>query len=136
MNQHIYKNLILKQNFLPFYRRMKRLYGARDKPVYLQEDGASYHTAGIPEQYRRSQKVKSLGWPAQSPDLAPIENLWKIAKDRIAKRRHRIKSLEEMGNAISEELSKISGDLLEELARSFGNRLDLCIKAKGGATKY
>ena len=52
MNQYIYKNLILKQHFLPFYRRMKRLYGSRNKPVYLQEDGASYHTAGIPEQYR------------------------------------------------------------------------------------
>lgn len=115
---------------------MKRLFGSRNKPVYLQEDGASYHTAGIPEQYRSSQKVKSLGWPAQSPDLSPIENLWKIAKDRIAKRRHRIKSLEEMGKAISDELSKISGDLLKKLAKSFEKRLDLCIKAKGGATKY
>jgi hypothetical protein len=109
---------------------MKRLYSSRNKPVYLQEDGVSYHTAGIPEQYRRSQKVKSLGWPAQSPDLAPIENLWKIAKDRIGRRRHRIKSLEEMGNAIKEELSKISGDMLEKLARSFEKRLDLCIKAR------
>ena len=133
MNQHIYKDLILKQHFLPFYRQMKRLYSPN---VYLQEDGASYHRAGIPEQYRRSQRVKSLGWPAQSPDLSPIENLWKIAKDRIAKRRHRIKTLEQMGSAISEELSKVSSDLLEKLARSFGNRLDLCIKAKGGATKY
>src|SRR5277367_80383 len=118
MNQQIYTDLILKQHFLPFYRRMKRLYGSRNKPVYLQEDGASYHTAGISEQYRRSQKVKSLGWPAQSPDLAPIEKLWKIAKDRIAKRRHKIRSLEQMGNAISEELSKISDDLLEKLAMS------------------
>ena len=115
---------------------MKRLYGSRNKPVYLQEDGASYHTAGISEQYRRSQKVKCLGWPAQSPNLAPIENLWKIAKDRIAKRRHRIKTLKEMGNAISEELSNISSDLLEKLAMSFTRRLDLCIKAKGGTTKY
>jgi predicted transcriptional regulator len=57
-------------------------------------------------------------------------------KDRILKRRHRIKSLEEMGNAIKEELSKISGDMLEKLAKSFKKRLDLYIKAKGGATKY
>jgi transposase len=110
MNQRIYKNLILKQHFLPFYRQMKRLYGLQNRPVYLQEDGASYHTAGIPEQYRRSQKVKSLGWPAQSPDLSPIENLWKITKDRIAKRRHRIKPLEKMGDAIRNELSKVNSD--------------------------
>jgi len=41
-----------------------------------------------------------------------------------------------MGNAISEELSNISSDLLEKLAMSFTRRLDLCIKAKGGTTKY
>jgi hypothetical protein len=41
-----------------------------------------------------------------------------------------------MGDAIKEELSKISGDLLEKLAMSFERRLDLCIKAKGSATKY
>ena len=44
--------------------------------------------------------------------------------------------MEEMGNAISKELSKISSDLSEKLAKSFGKRLDLCIKAKGGTTKY
>jgi hypothetical protein len=41
-----------------------------------------------------------------------------------------------MGNAMSEELSKIRGDLLEKLAKSFGKRQYICIKAKGGATKY
>ena len=136
ISQHIYKDLILKQHFLPAYRQIKRLYNSQNKPVYLRENKASYFTAGIPEQYRRSQEAKSLGWPTQSPNLSPIENLWKIAKDRIARRRHKIKSLEQMGNAIVEELSKISGDLLEKLAMSFINRLDLCIKAKDGATKY
>jgi transposase len=136
MNQQLYKDSILKPHFIPFYRRMKRLYGTKTKPVYLQEDGASYHTAGIPAQYRKAMKVKCLDWPPQSPDLAPIENLWKIVKDRIAKRRHRIKNIEEMGNAIIEEMSKFSSDLLEKLARSFEKRMELCIAAKGGSIKY
>jgi len=59
-----------------------------------------------------------------------IYPLWKIAKDRIAKRQHRMKTLDEMGNAI------ISSDLLEKLVISFSSRPDLCIMAKGGATKY
>ena len=115
---------------------MKRLHASRNNPVYMQEDGASSHTVGIPERYRRAQKVKTLEWPAQSPDLSPIENLWKIAKARIARRRHRIRTQEEMGDAIVEELNGVSGDLLEKLAKSFITRLELCIKAKGGATKY
>jgi hypothetical protein len=41
-----------------------------------------------------------------------------------------------MSDAIVTELSNISGDLLEKLAMSFSKRLDLCIKAKGGVTRY
>jgi hypothetical protein len=115
---------------------MRRLYRMKIKPVYMQEDSASYYTTGIPSQYKRAMKVRSLGWPPQSPDLAPIENLWKIAKQRIAKRRHRIKNVEEMGHAIVEEMSKFGGDLLEKLTMSFKTRMELCIKVKGGATKY
>jgi hypothetical protein len=136
MNQQLYKDLILKPHFIPFYRRIKRLYGTKTKPVYLQEDGASYHTARISTQYRKAMRVKCLDWPPQSPDLAPIENLWKIVKYRIARRRHRIRDIEEMGNAIVEEMSKFSGDLLEKLALSFEKRMELYIKAKGGPNKY
>jgi transposase len=115
---------------------MKRIYSTKVKPVYLQEDGASYHTAGIPSQYRKAMKVNCLEWPPQSPDLALIENLWKIAKDRIAKRRHRVRNTEEMGNVVTEEMSKFSGDLLKKLAKSFEKRVELCIAAKGGSIKY
>jgi hypothetical protein len=115
---------------------MKRIYGTRIKPVYLQEDRASYHTAGIPTGCRRSARVTCLDWPPQSPDLAPIENLWKIVKGKISSRRHRIKNVEQMAAAILEEMSKFKEDLLEKLALSFHTRMELCIKAKGGAIKY
>ena len=115
---------------------MKRLYSTKNKPVYLQEDGASYHTAGIPAQYRKIIRVNYLDWPPQSPNLTPIENLWKIAKDWIAKRRHRIRTIKEISNTIVEEMSKFSSDLLKKLAMSFEKRMELCIKAKGGAIKY
>ena len=114
----------------------KKIYSTKVKPIWFQKDGASYHTAGIPSRYKKGQKVKILNWPAQSPDLSPIENLWKIVKDRIAKRRHRIKSIDEMSQAIINELSTVEEDLLERLAKSFVNRLDLCIAAKGGSIKY
>ena len=81
-------------------------------------------------------KVNSLDWPPQSPDLIPIENFWKIAKDRIAKRRYKIQGIDQIGIAVVEEMSSFDSDLLERLAKSFAKRIELCIKAKGGAVKY
>jgi hypothetical protein len=44
MNGTRYRDTVLEPAFLPFYRRMKRKFGAR---VLAQEDNAKYHTGAI-----------------------------------------------------------------------------------------
>ena len=62
----------VKKYFIPFYRRVRKKYGPE---VVMQEDNASWHRAKLVQDYLNRQKVKRLHWPAQSPDLSPIENL-------------------------------------------------------------
>ena len=81
-------------------------------------------------------KVKILSWPPQSPDLSPIENLWKQMKDRIARRRHRIRTIEEMEAALRFEWANIEEELLVTLVESMPKRMAALKKAKGGSTKY
>ena len=112
---------------------MRRKYG---KEVLMQEDGAKYHFAPIPTAYKNLHKVIRLLWPAQSPDLSPIENLWKQLKDAISARRHRIRTIEEMEYALKQEGAKFSKETLAKLIKSMPRRIEEMLKRKGELTKY
>jgi transposase len=118
---------------VPFYRRMRRKYG---KSVVVQEDNAPWHTTKVVKKFWADLGIPKLDWPAQSPDLSPIENLWKYIKDIISKKRHKIKSIKDIEDALIELWPKIDPNFLTKLNDSMPRRLDTCIRNIGGATKY
>ncbi|CEP15733.1 hypothetical protein [Parasitella parasitica] len=75
----------------------------------LQEDGAPGHAGKIARNWKKDQP-EILGfvlWPAQSPDLNPIEHLWAILEKRIEGRRHAIESKDELEACLRDEWSKL-----------------------------
>jgi hypothetical protein len=58
-----------------------------DRPWLLQHDNAPAHTSRATKQFLVKKRIKTLDWPASSPDLNPIEHLWKWVKDEIEKAR-------------------------------------------------
>ena len=76
-NAAIYQG-ILEHFMLP---SADKLYG--DADLIFQQDLAPAHTAKSTKSWFNDHVITVLDWPANSPDLNPIENLWGIVKRKM-----------------------------------------------------
>ncbi len=78
--------------------------------------------------------VKFLNWPANSPDLNPIENLWGIVKRKMWYARPN--NAEELKATIRATWALITPEQCHRLIDSMPRRIAAVIQAKGAPTKY
>ena len=112
-------------------------YFMHDHPqqLILMEDGAPVHRSNYPKDWREAHGIPKLDWPPNSPDLNPIENLWKTLKD-LLHHHNRPKNKEEMIHLIQLVWDEVSMDRLQQLIATMPKRMKAVISAKGGSTRW
>jgi hypothetical protein len=101
----------------------------------LMEDGAPMHPAHMSWQWKQAHGIRMLQWPANSLDLNPIENVWKMLKDSINKG-SRPNYKKDLVARIHLAWEEISIETLEVLIASMHHRMMAVNNAKGGSTRW
>ncbi len=111
------------------------------KDWMFMEDGARVHTAKVNQHYRDQLGIKPFPpkpakWPASSPDLNPIENVWADMKHFI----HQLPEYPEDEETMKKQLRIFWKTMTPEKCRRFienyEQRLKDVIDAGGGNTKH
>jgi hypothetical protein len=79
--------------------------------------------------------MEFIDWPAQSPDLNPIENVWAIMKRSITTQKI-AKSVVELEKLVFNEWWSIPQETINELIDTMPSRVQAVIDSRGGPTKY
>ncbi|GFX66949.1 transposable element Tcb2 transposase [Trichonephila clavipes] len=99
---------------------------AGDKFVFM-DDNASCHRTLAVQDYLDSEGIQQLVWPARSPDLNPIENVWVALGRQVAGRNYPPTNKNTLTRALTEEWDKLPQQLLDNVVQSIVRRVECCI---------
>ena len=93
------------------------------------QDGIPCHQSYSTISYLEKRCKILKGWPANSPDLNPIENLWGIMGKTLGRRRP--SNTRELENVVRDIWNNLEWDLIQALINSMERRLRLVIEYQG-----
>jgi transposase len=132
MNAKRYQEQVLEGKLAKFYEDMK---SERDGIVF-QQDGAPSHTAKTTLKWFASHNITLFPHPPSSPDLNPIECVWRDLKKHVRARQHPPTSTEELIAAVKEAWNVIPVKDIDRYIKRMDEVVAAVVKAKGGHTRY
>ncbi|GFW81225.1 transposable element Tcb2 transposase [Trichonephila clavipes] len=106
-----------------------------DKFVFMDDNATCHRTLAV-QDCLDSEGIQRLVWPARSPDLNPIENVWDALGRQVAGRNYPPTNKNTLIRALTEEWDKLPQELLDNVVQSMVRRVECCITLNGGHITY
>jgi transposase len=111
-------------------------YGKDPTDIIFQQDNDPKHKSKKATEWFSDHDYQVLIWPAQSPDMNPIEHLWGHVKRQLSAYENAPNGIHELWERIEKEWNEIKPEVCQNLIESMPRRVRALYKAKGGYTKY
>lgn len=107
----------------------------KQRRVIFMQDGAPSHSAKTTKEWLRARKITFIeDWPANSPDLNPIEDVWAEVNRRLAKKGC-ARDKAQLKQMVEEVWREYPMEKINNHVMSFLTKAQKCAKNRGGLTK-
>ncbi|MHB9339450.1 IS630 family transposase [Fusobacterium pseudoperiodonticum] len=129
MNAQRYLDNILRPIVLPYA-------GAIGPDFVLMDDNARPHRARVVYAFLEEQTIERMEWPAYSPDLNPIENVWDYLGKQVRGTDNPPTTLDQLEQELIRVWAAMTIDFVARFIRSMSQRCQDVIRTRGGHTRY
>ena len=131
LDAKLYRNILMEK----LMGTLKQ-YGLRQNGIVFQHDNDPKHTARSTKQWLADNAFEVLDWPSQSPDLNPIEHLWRYLKQRLAEYNEPPRGVHELWERVQAVWNTIEPAFCVHLIESMPARISAVLAAKGGYSNW
>lgn len=128
LNADRYISDILRPVVVPYLRGLPN--------AIFQQDNARPHVARRVLTFLDTQGIRLLPWPARSPDLSPIENIWSWVAERLARHPSPANTVDEVWHRLEAAWNELPVSVVQAQFDSMPNRVRAVLAARGGSCFY
>ncbi|GFW69636.1 transposable element Tcb1 transposase [Trichonephila clavipes] len=102
----------------------------------VMQDNTRPYVASIVRTFFDTKHFWLLPWPARSPDLLPIENIWSMVAERLARHHMSVTTVDELWHRVEAASTSVPVHVIQSLFDSMARRIGSVITATRGYYGY